>query len=163
MKNNIVHRGARLTRDNPDSNAASPAGHAAGPGKVIAVIYGIFTLSAGARAVYQMVRKFDEAPLAISLSLLSAIIYAIAAVSLAKRGEKARYIAFVTVTLELLGVVGIGIFSYAAPQLFPLASVWSHFGQGYGYIPMVLPVVGLWWLYRAAHRTSNSSQTPQQR
>ena len=158
MNNTVNPWGSRTTKGNSKSDAVSSAGHASGPGKVIAVVYGIFTLSAGARACYQLIRKFDEAPLAILLSLLSAIIYAIAAVSLAKRGERARQLAVITIVAELLGVLGIGVFSYAAPQFFPLASVWSHFGQGYGYIPLVLPVVGLWWLYRAAHRTTNRSQ-----
>lgn len=123
--------------------------HASGPGKLIAVLYGVFTLSAGARAGYQLVRKFDEAPLAILLSLLSAVIYAVAAVALARRGERARRVALVTISAELVGVLGVGALSLAAPHLFPLASVWSHFGQGYGFIPLVLPVVGLWWLFHS--------------
>ena len=123
--------------------------HASGPGKLIAVLYGVFTLSAGARAGYQLVRKFDEAPLAILLSLLSAVIYAVAAVALARRGELARRVALVTISAELAGVLGVGALSLGAPHLFPLASVWSHFGQGYGFIPLVLPVVGLWWLFHS--------------
>ena len=123
--------------------------HASGPGKLIAVLYGVFTLSAGARAGYQLVRKFDEAPLAILLSLLSAVIYAVAAVALARSGELARRVALVTISAELAGVLGVGALSLVAPHLFPLASVWSHFGQGYGFIPLVLPVVGLWWLFHS--------------
>lgn len=123
--------------------------HASGPGKLIAVLYGVFTLSAGARAGYQLVRKFDEAPLAILLSLLSAVIYAVAAVALARSGERARRVALVTISAELVGVLGVGTLSLVAPHLFPLASVWSHFGQGYGFIPLVLPVVGLWWLFHS--------------
>lgn len=123
--------------------------HASGPGKLIAVLYGVFTLSAGARAGYQLVRKFDEAPLAILLSLLSAVIYAVAAVALARSGELARRVALVTISAELVGVLGVGALSLVAPHLFPLASVWSHFGQGYGFIPLVLPVVGLWWLFHS--------------
>ena len=123
--------------------------HASGPGKLIAVLYGVFTLSAGARAGYQLVRKFDEAPLAILLSLLSAVIYAVAAVALARSGERARRVALVTILAELVGVLGVGALSLVAPHLFPLASVWSHFGQGYGFIPLVLPVVGLWWLFHS--------------
>lgn len=123
--------------------------HASGPGKLIAALYGVFTLSAGARAGYQLVRKFDEAPLAILLSLLSAVIYAVAAVALARSGELARRVALVTISAELVGVLGVGALSLVAPHLFPLASVWSHFGQGYGFIPLVLPVVGLWWLFHS--------------
>ena len=29
---------------------------------------------------------------------------------------------------------------------FPDKTVWSHFGSGYGFVPLVLPVLGLLWL-----------------
>jgi len=31
---------------------------------------------------------------------------------------------------------------------FPDETVWSQLGAGYGYVPLVLPFVGLWWLRR---------------
>lgn len=117
-----------------------------GFGRLLVVIYGVFTLSAGARALYQVIRKFDEAPLSISLSALSALIYLVATIALAKKGERAWKVSLLAVGIEMAGVLLIGVFSYLQPQHFELASVWSHFGSGYGYIPLVLPVVGLWWL-----------------
>ena len=135
--------------DGRPQNRSMGSYHASGPGKLIAVLYGVFTLSAGARAGYQLVRKFVEAPLAILLSLLSAVIYAVAAVALARSGERARRVALVTISAELVGVLGVGALSLVAPHLVPLASVWSQFGQGYGFIPLVLPVVGLWWLFHS--------------
>jgi hypothetical protein len=27
--------------------------------------------------------------------------------------------------------------------------VWSGYGEGYGFLPLVLPVLGLWWLRRS--------------
>lgn len=117
-----------------------------GFGRLLVVIYGVFTLSAGARALYQVIRKFDEAPLSISLSALSALIYLVATIALAKKGEGAWRISLAAVSIEMAGVLLIGIFSYLQPQHFELASVWSHFGSGYGYIPLILPMVGLWWL-----------------
>lgn len=127
-----------------------------GFGKLLIVVYWVFTISAGARALYQLIRKFDEAPLAISLSALSAAIYLLACVCMARRGERAWRLAVLAVSIELVGVIAIGIFSYIRPELFPLASVWSHFGSGYGYIPLVLPFAGLWWLLktRPVHKKS---------
>ena len=31
---------------------------------------------------------------------------------------------------------------------FPDRTVWSHYGSGYGFMPLVLPFVGLWWIHR---------------
>ena len=39
-----------------------------------------------------------------------------------------------------------GSWSASDVHLVPDATVWSHFGQGYLFIPLVLPVAGLWWL-----------------
>ncbi|WP_129659878.1 hypothetical protein [Rothia halotolerans] len=119
-----------------------------GPGMIIVAVYGLFSLSAGARALYQVLTKFDEAPLSFVLSAVAAIIYVVATVSLAMRGRRAYWAAVWTIGIELLGVLAVGVFSYLRPELFPLASVWSHFGSGYGYVPLVLPVIGLLWLYR---------------
>lgn len=41
----------------------------------------------------------------------------------------------------------MGLWSVLDPAAFPDATVWSNFGRGYLYIPLVLPVLGLWWLW----------------
>lgn len=119
-----------------------------GFGRLLVVIYAVFTLSAGARSLYQVIRKFDEAPLSITLSAISALIYLVATIALAKKGEGAWKVSLGAVGIEMVGVILVGIFSYIQPQHFELASVWSHFGSGYGYIPLALPMVGLWWLFK---------------
>lgn len=119
-----------------------------GFGRLLVVIYAVFSLSATARALYQVARKFDEAPLSITLSAVSAVIYIVATIALAKKGASAWKLSLAAVSIEMAGVVLIGIFSYIRPELFPLASVWSHFGSGYGYVPLILPMIGLWWLSR---------------
>lgn len=135
-----------------DRGAASahggPQQKSRGPGMIIVAVYGLFSLSAGARAAYQIATKFDEAPLSFVLSAIAAVVYVAATVALATRGIRAYWAAVATIGVELLGVLGVGTFSFLRPELFPLASVWSHFGSGYGYVPLVLPVVGLLWLYR---------------
>lgn len=130
------------------SNAVTPQQKNSGFGRILVVIYAVFTLSAGARSLYQVIRKFDEAPFSIGLSALSALIYLVATIALAKKGDGAWKVSLIAVGIEMVGVILVGIFSYLQPQHFELASVWSHFGSGYGYIPLVLPMVGLWWLYR---------------
>ncbi|MEU4395152.1 hypothetical protein [Kribbella sp. NPDC023855] len=91
--------------------------------------------------------RADQAPLAYSLSAVAAVIYVVAAVCLTI-GNRARRVAICACSIELLGVIGIGALSYAEPALFSDRTVWSHFGQGYGYLPVVLPILGLWWLLR---------------
>lgn len=120
-----------------------------GPGRVLVAIYGVFALAASARAGVQIATKFGEAPLAYTLSALAAAVYVVATVALA-RG--ARRLALAACGFELLGVLTVGTLSVVDAAAFPDATVWSDYGQGYGYVPLVLPVVGLWWLLRTRAR-----------
>ncbi|MBD2762623.1 hypothetical protein IEE91_09070 [Kocuria sp. cx-455] len=126
-----------------------------GFGRVIIVIYGVFSLSAGVRSLYQLGTEFSLAPFAIILSTISAAIYVIATVALSKSGPGWHRIAWLAVWTEMIGVLAVGLLSVMAPGLFPKASVWSHFGAGYGYVPLVLPVIGLIWLWRTRPNHSN--------
>ncbi|ASE10212.2 fatty acid desaturase [Kocuria rhizophila] len=118
-----------------------------GFGRVLIVVYWVFSLSAGVRSLYQLATEFSLAPLAILLSTLSAAIYVVATVALSRNGAGWHRVATAAVLVELVGVLGVGLLSVVHDDWFPKASVWSGFGAGYGYIPLVLPVVGLAWLW----------------
>jgi len=119
-----------------------------GIGRLLIAVYGIFTLSASARAIFQISTKFEEAPIAYSLSALSAAVYGFATFALARPGNTWRRRAKFAVWFELVGVVVVGGMSFLLPELFDHPSVWSGFGAGYAYIPLVLPIFGLVWLRR---------------
>jgi hypothetical protein len=125
---------------------AGPRPTASGPGRLLVSLYGLFALAATSRAAVQLATSFDEAPVAYLLSAFSAVVYVVATVALARRGPLARRVAWAAVTTELAGVLVIGTFSVLAPQDFPRATVWSVYGMGYLFIPLVLPFIGLWWL-----------------
>jgi hypothetical protein len=117
------------------------------------LVYAVFAISSTARASFQVVTKFEEAPVSYSLSLLSAVVYLLATVSLAKSGPTWKTIALASVIFELIGVLTIGAISLLVPELFVEASIWSGFGSGYGYLPLVLPILGLLWI-RKTHQDS---------
>ena len=119
---------------------------------VLAFAYGFLAFSAGGRSVYQLIGRFDEAPLAILLSTLAALVYLTAAVCMRRRGARIWRIAVGCCSFELIGVLVVGTISLAASHPFKLATVWSHYGSGYGFVPLVLPVLGLGWLLRRETR-----------
>jgi cytochrome bd-type quinol oxidase subunit 2 len=125
-----------------------PAATKHGPGRILIAVYGVFALAATARAGVQIATKFSDAPIAYLLSAVAAVIYCAATFALAKATKVSRKVATTAIVIELIGVIAIGAFSYAVPDDFPDATVWSHFGQGYGFVPVVLPVLGLLWLRR---------------
>ena len=119
-----------------------------GPGVVLVAIYGVLALAATGRSIMQIALYFSRAPLAYVLSALAAVIYIVATVALARGSRTSARVAWAAIAVELVGVLVIGALSYAVPSAFPDKTVWSHFGSGYGYVPLVLPVLGLWWLRR---------------
>lgn len=118
-----------------------------GPGRVLVFVYGVFAVAATGRSLVQLGSHADRAPLAYTLSLVAAVIYLIATTCLLLGGRRAWAVAVAACAVELVGVMSIGTLSYVDTDLFPDKTVWSHFGQGYGFLPLVLPFLGLWWLH----------------
>lgn len=116
-----------------------------GPGRVLVAVYAVFALAATARSAVQITTRFSDAPLAYLLSAVAGVVYIVATVAL---GKGRRSVAWVACAVELVGVLSVGTASVLAPQAFPDATVWSGYGQGYGYVPAVLPLFGLGWLWR---------------
>ena len=119
-----------------------------GLGRILVFVYGVFALAATARALVQLATQASKAPVAYSLSLFSGIVYIVATWALA---TERRRVAVVTIGIELTGVRVIGTLSH--PSDIDKASVWSDYGNGYGFVPLVLPFIGLWWLWRIGRRT----------
>ncbi|WP_344285244.1 hypothetical protein [Actinomadura napierensis] len=119
---------------------------------MLVAVYAIFALAAGARAGVQIGTKFSDAPLAYSLSAFAAAVYVLATVALARGGRTSFRVAVAACSVELAGVLAIGTLSLVDRSAFPDATVWSGYGEGYGFVPLVLPVIGLLWLRRTARR-----------
>jgi hypothetical protein len=118
-----------------------------GFGRVLVFVYGIFALSATGRSTVQLATKASEAPVPYALSAFAAVVYVVATWALAT-GRRA--LALAAVGIELVGVLVVGVVSVIWSEHFEDATVWSDFGSGYGYVPLVLPVVGLWWVLRGS-------------
>jgi hypothetical protein len=136
----------------------TPESTKTGPGRLLVAVYGLFALSAFARAVTQIATEFSRAPVAYLLSAFAAVIYILATVTLVVGSPPARRIAFVSCSVELAGVLAVGTWSLLDPATFPDATVWSTYGVGYGFVPLVLPVFGLLWLRRLNRRAGTGGR-----
>ena len=148
----------RESNDMTDVRSARPetdrGRRMSGIGRVLVAVYGVLALAAVGRSFVQIATKFDEAPLAYVLSALAAVVYVVATIALVRSGRGWYRIAWATLIFEFTGVLVIGTLSIVDPELFPHDTVWSWFGRGYLFIPLVLPVLGMWWL--ATHRPSQT-------
>jgi hypothetical protein len=133
---------------------STTAAKSTGVGRVLVAVYAILAIAATGRSVFQILDRFEEAPIAFSLSALAAVVYIVATIALALGW---RRVALLTICFELAGVLVIGTVSVVAPGLLGLdgldpfgreATVWSAYGAGYLLVPLVLPVLGLLWLRR---------------
>ncbi|ADP80747.1 hypothetical protein FraEuI1c_2716 [Pseudofrankia inefficax] len=132
---------------------AEPVGAAPrvrGPGRTLVAVYAVFAVAATSRAVVQIITRFHEAPVAYLLSALAGVVYILATVGLSRPSVLGRRVATGACAAELTGVLTVGTLSVVDRGLFPDAAVWSGYGEGYVFLPLVLPVLGLWWLRRSA-------------
>ena len=118
-----------------------------GVGRVLIAVYAVLALAATGRSFVQIATDFSDAPVAYSLSALAAVVYILATIALIRKGDLWYRIAWITISFELLGVLVVGLLSLFDPILFPAKTVWSVFGAGYGFVPLVLPIIGMIWLY----------------
>jgi hypothetical protein len=138
------------------SNTEQPhTGH--GFGRVLVAVYGLLALAATGRSILQISEYFDRAPVPYLLSALAAVIYIVATIGLARGDRTSVRLATIALTVELVGVLVVGAISYAARSAFPDKTVWSHFGEGYGFVPLVLPIVGLWWIWHTNRASAAAS------
>jgi hypothetical protein len=144
----------------PEPSTSQPASTRTGPGRLLVAVYALFALSACARAGVQIATKFSHAPVAYLLSAFAGAVYIIATVTLAVGSPPARRIAVLSCSIELAGVLAVGTWSLADRASFPDATVWSGYGSGYGFVPLVLPVLGLLWLRRAARAPGSGNGGP---
>ncbi len=124
-----------------------------GPHRVLLAFYAIFVLAAGARAAVQLATAASRAPVAYSLSAVAACTYAAGWVAIRRASVGRTGFASVMLWVELVGVVCVGTLSLVRRDWFPDASVWSEYGIGYGFVPAVLPLAGLYWLHRQKRST----------
>lgn len=144
----------------PATTAEGTAPGGSGAGRVLVAVYGTFALAAGARAAVQLSTKFAEAPVAYLLSAFAAVVYIVATVGLVRGGRGGRRTALVAISVELVGVLVVGTFSLADRAEFPDETVWSGYGRGYGFVPLVLPVLGLLLLRRTGQKSPPKSPPP---
>ncbi len=127
-----------------------------GPGVVLVAVYGVLALAATGRSVLQISTAFHEAPLAYTLSAVAAAFYLLATWCLFRGGRWVR-VGVVACAVELVGVIVVGAASFLVPEAFPDQTVWSQLGRGYGFVPLVLPVLGLLW-FRHVEREASADE-----
>lgn len=130
------------------SGRVSAPARGAGALTVIVALYTLLALAAAGRASVQLVDDPGRAPFAYGLTAVAAVVYLAGAFLLRRSSPRARAAARAVCLGEFAGVLVVGTLSLIERDWFPESSVWSLYGAGYGFIPLVLPPAALWWLGR---------------
>ncbi|MFF5311898.1 hypothetical protein [Streptomyces massasporeus] len=128
-----------------------------GPGTLLVWLYGVMVVGAVSRSAYQIATEFDRAPLAYALSAVAGVVYGFITYTLVRGGETARRVALACCVAELVGVLTVGTWTLVEPSAFPDATVWSDFGMGYLFIPVILPVSAIYWLRASRSRDEDAA------
>jgi hypothetical protein len=128
-----------------------------GPGMLLVWFYGVMVVGAVSRSAFQIATQFDRAPLAYTLSAVAGLVYGFITYSLVRGGETARRAALVCCAAELVGVLTVGTWTLVEPSAFPDATVWSDYGMGYVFIPVLLPLSAMYWLRKGAARQAEAA------
>jgi hypothetical protein len=122
----------------PELTAPAPRStRSKGVGRVLVVVYGILALGATGRSFVQIAHSLEDS---------QQVVYIVATIALVAPGRIWYRVAWITITFELVGVLVVGTLSLTHPELFARPSVWSWYGNGYLFIPLFLPVLGMIWL-----------------
>ena len=122
---------------------------------VLIVVYSILGLAAAGRATVQIMESFAEAPLAYTLSAVSAGLYVLIAVALWRGWET---VALVGSSIELAGVLLVGTLGIVDSDLWPDETVWTGYGSGYGWVPVLLPLAAVYFLIKGRQRRAATNR-----
>lgn len=122
---------------------------------VLMTAYAILFIASTGRSVFQIGTKFSEAPLAYTISAVSAVLYGVIAFALLKGKRK---LALIGTVVELVGVVVVGTLGWVESSWWPDETVWTGYGSAYGWVPLILPVVALFFMVRHQGGTAATSE-----
>jgi hypothetical protein len=141
------------------SNATQPAQSdrvtsVRGASDVLGFFYALWSFSALGRSSWEYLFKQNVATyVPAHLSTFVGVLYIIIIVGLRRRTPRWWWATLALLIVELAGVLIVGTIDVVW-QPFPYATVWSKYGIGYFFMPLVLPFVGLAYLLRQETRAA---------
>lgn len=142
-----MHAGGGASPQEEDQ-VVDTRGPSLGLGRLVMAAFWIFGAWVTTNAVVDIVHLDSSGPIGPALvALFAGLLYLLAALALTHNGRRMRMIGWACVCVEAIGPVLVGVLGVGLPQLSDPRSPWGAFGADYWYIPLVLPVVGLVWLW----------------
>lgn len=115
-------------------------------GYILGISYPVLALSTGVRSLYQLLLKQGVTDyLPPTLSAMAALCYLVATIGFFNRQPWAWRLSLGALAVETALSLVVGTLSYLIPEVIG-RTVWRHFGEDYGFFPLIQPLIGLAWL-----------------
>jgi hypothetical protein len=126
-----------------------------GASDTLAFFYGLWAFSALGRSSYEYLFKNPRPANLVPahLSTFVGVLYIFIIVGLRRRTPRAWWVTLALLIVELSGVLIVGTLDVSW-HAFPYATVWSQYGKGYFFMPLLLPFVGLAYMLRRETRAA---------
>src|SRR5437868_15236044 len=139
----------------PAQTEAKPARRSRGVVDALAFFYGLWSFSALGRSTYEYFFKHPRPATLVPahLSTFVGVLYIFIIIGLRRRSPRAWRVTLALLLVELAGVLIVGTIDVVWLP-FPYATVWSNYGIGYFFMPLILPFLGLTWILRRETRAA---------
>ena len=139
----------------PAQTEVKPARRSRGVVDALAFFYGLWSFSALGRSTYEYFFKHPRPATLVPahLSTFVGVLYIFIIVGLRRRSPRAWRVTLALLLVELAGVLIVGTIDVVW-RPFPYATVWSNYGIGYFFMPLILPFLGLTWILRRETRAA---------
>lgn len=124
-------------------------GPARGWGRLVMVLYWVFAIITTIPALWFLIRE-GATPIGPQLVAVAAgLVYVLAAVGITHNGQRMRRIAWACVIVAFVGPLIVGLWGLGGAPTEPHAcfSAWADFGRDYWYTTLLVPLIGMWWLW----------------
>ena len=118
-----------------------------GLGRVVMVLFWAFGAWTTVAGVSDLLHVGDGPVGTAIVSLLAGVAYLVAALGITHNGRRMRVIGWAAMGVCTVGPLLVGLLGLGVPELAGTRSPWSAFGAYYWFVPLVLPVIGLVWLW----------------
>ena len=86
------------------------------------------------------------------VALIAGIVYFVGAAGLTHNGRRMRIIAGYSIGISIAAPIIIGIAGFDVPDLIVARSAWSRWGADFYYLPLIISMIGVGWMWRSNPR-----------
>lgn len=123
-----------------------------GLGRIIIALFWMLGLWIFATAIVDLFHGQDKPWGPQLVALLAGIDYLVAAIALTHNGRRMRMVGWAAITLSIAVPFVLWVASLGLEELNSARSAWTGMGSDFYYLPLVVSLIGIVWMWRSNPR-----------